>query len=234
MPRSLATGHRKVTILSVAPASFASPTIAELTAGIEASCRITADGYQMNPGGSETISEGTLCDEITPKVPTNATFDDGRIVSFRYFGPTGAAETGVQDTEAGIGDALYQALRVKGTRLWAVDRLTSRKSVDPWLPADECRVFEFITDPTKQMELTGYIKAETPLLVQKGELNGTVSGTYTAWAATTAYTLGQLRSLSTGIVKVTTAGTSGGTAPTLPTSVGLTVTDGSVVWTRID
>lgn len=54
-----------------------------------------------------------------------------------------------------------------------------------------------------------------------------------AWAATTAYALGLKVTLSGGQkLEATTAGTSGATQPTAPASVGGTVTDGTVTWTR--
>ena len=40
MPRSLADGHIKFTILLTKPANPAQPTAAELAAGIDASCNI--------------------------------------------------------------------------------------------------------------------------------------------------------------------------------------------------
>lgn len=55
-----------------------------------------------------------------------------------------------------------------------------------------------------------------------------------AWAATTAYTLNQFAvpTSSTGFIyKCTTAGTSNSSAPTWPTTLGGTVTDGTVTWT---
>lgn len=52
-----------------------------------------------------------------------------------------------------------------------------------------------------------------------------------AWAATTAYTVGEEVTNSGAVLECTTAGTSGSTAPTNP-AVGSTVTDGTVVWTR--
>ena len=58
--------------------------------------------------------------------------------------------------------------------------------------------------------------------------------TYTAWAATTTYSLGTKRRptvANTIYYEVTTAGTSNGTEPTWPTTLGTTVTDGTVVWT---
>ena len=60
-----------------------------------------------------------------------------------------------------------------------------------------------------------------------------VDPTSAAWAASTAYAVGdQVKIATTEFLEVTTAGTSGATGPT-PPSLGETVTDGTVVWTRI-
>lgn len=56
----------------------------------------------------------------------------------------------------------------------------------------------------------------------------------TARANTTAYALNDYATPATAngyYYKATTAGTSGGTIPTYPTTIGATVTDGTVVWT---
>lgn len=58
--------------------------------------------------------------------------------------------------------------------------------------------------------------------------------TYIAWAASTVYTLDNYRRPTTSnnlYYEVTTAGTSNSTEPTWPTTIGTTVTDGTVVWT---
>jgi len=61
---------------------------------------------------------------------------------------------------------------------------------------------------------------------------------YTAWAAITAYVVGDIRRATTlqasGLVfRCTTAGTSGSTEPVWATDIGSTVTDGTVTWTAI-
>ena len=58
-----------------------------------------------------------------------------------------------------------------------------------------------------------------------------LSGTATTWAATHAYSLNATVTASGKVYKVTTAGTSGSTAPTWPASG--TVTDGTVTWTYV-
>jgi hypothetical protein len=63
--------------------------------------------------------------------------------------------------------------------------------------------------------------------------DATAYGYVQPWAATTAYASGDKVSLSGGaVVEATTAGTSGSTEPAAPATVGGTVTDGTVTWTR--
>ena len=61
---------------------------------------------------------------------------------------------------------------------------------------------------------------------------------YTAWAASTSFSVGDVRRATTtqnsGLVfKCTTAGTSGSSEPAWPTDIGSTITDNSVVWAAI-
>lgn len=61
-----------------------------------------------------------------------------------------------------------------------------------------------------------------------------VEPTSTAWAATTAYAVGDRVKIATNqYLEVTIAGTSGGIIPTAPSEVGGTVADGTVTWQRI-
>lgn len=54
-----------------------------------------------------------------------------------------------------------------------------------------------------------------------------------AWAASTTYAAASNVKVGAGILQATVAGTSAASAPTLPGSVGGTVTDGGVTWRRI-
>jgi hypothetical protein len=65
-----------------------------------------------------------------------------------------------------------------------------------------------------------------------GQLHSLI--TATAWKATTAYSLGEYVEPTTANgyrYECTTAGTSAGSEPSFPTTIGATVADGSVVWT---
>lgn len=53
-----------------------------------------------------------------------------------------------------------------------------------------------------------------------------------AWAATTDYAYGDLVTVAGGTLRATEDGTSGAVAPTAPATVGGTVIDGTVEWTR--
>lgn len=171
MPKSLADGRTKVAILNVKPADPYAPTLAELEAGIDASCRLVASDYNVTPASSETIDEKELCVEGNAVAfgPSNATIE---FSPFRYFDDLGAAEP----TEAEeIGDAVFQATKTKGTRLWIYQRETSKKSTDAWESGDEVDGYEFLTDNPQHLERTGYIKRRIVGAYQDMFLNGEVA-----------------------------------------------------------
>ena len=173
MPKSLADGRTKVAILSQKPADPMAPTLAELNAGIDASCRLNAADFNVGPTDSETIDEKELCVEgnATALGPSNATIE---FTPFRYFDlASGKAEASSGDD---IGDAVFQATKNKGSRLWMVIRETSKKSTEDWAPGDEVNTFEFITDNPQNVDRTGYIKRKVMGAYQDMWLNGEVAG----------------------------------------------------------
>ena len=61
---------------------------------------------------------------------------------------------------------------------------------------------------------------------------------FTAWTASTAYSLGDVRRATTSqesglVFKVTTAGTSGGSEPAWGTDIGSETTDNNIIWTAV-
>lgn len=171
MPKSLADGRIKLSIMSVKPADPLNPTVTELEAGIDASMRILSSDFKLGPVASDTVDEKPIGQEGNVKVFTVSNFE-GNLTPFRYFDATGKAETGVAGE---IGDAVFQAMKVKGSRLWIAKRNTSKKSTAPWAATDEVETYEVVTDNAADAEATGYLKKNVPISIEDAWLNGTVA-----------------------------------------------------------
>lgn len=172
MPLSLADGRTKVALLPTKPKNPLAPTVAELNAGIDASCRILSSDYTVGATGSETVDEKPLCVEGNAVTfgASNATIE---FSAFRYFDAKGKAEASESDE---IGDAVFQMLKEKGTRFWLYQRETSKKSTEPWEAGDEVDGFEAIADNAQPGERTGYIKKKITGGYQDMWLNAVVAG----------------------------------------------------------
>lgn len=166
MPKTLADARTRLAILTTQPANLASPTVTELSAGIDASCKILKSDYRLSPTSSDTVADTELCSEGNA-VTFGASNYEGSVTPFWYLDSTGKSET----TE----DVVYQALKEKGTHLWFVEREGPRYD-EPWAAGDAVEVYEVITDnPQKPSDRAGYIKRVVPLGVQRGELSGVVA-----------------------------------------------------------
>lgn len=91
---------------------------------------------------------------------------------------------------------------------------------------------DYFNDVTNEVTGTGYTAGGAA--VGTPTLNYVAANSWSlARANSTAYTVGQIVRPATGngfLYQCITAGTSGGSVPTYPTSVGGTVTDGGVTW----
>lgn len=154
MARSLADGHEKLTILTVAPSNPAAPTAAELNAGIDISQQVLASDYTFGPAASETFSERAIGDTDNPQAfgVSNGQF---QITLIREFP---AAD-----------DDAFQAVKAKGSTIWAYARKTEKLSTATWASADEIRYgAEVLLDVPMDTSAGGYVKVRVMGLVQNG------------------------------------------------------------------
>lgn len=172
MPRSLADGHKKIAILTEEPVDPANPTVLELDGGIGgaagAGCRILLSDWTLGPTDSDTFNERAVCEDGNANAYGASNYQAG-LTAFRYFDEL----TGVADP---VEDALFEALKEKGTRLWIYERETGQDESEAWGAGDELFGAEVLTDwPQKPGETGGYIKRRSPMQVQKGYPNITVA-----------------------------------------------------------
>jgi hypothetical protein len=162
MPRSLADGHTKFTILTTSPANPAAPTAAELNGGIDASDRILSSDFTFGPTDSDKVNEKSLAATGNANAIAASNYAAG-FSPFRYFN----ASTGAVDP---TGDVVFTACKTKGTELWCYARRTGKLASAAWASGDE--IFfgaDLITDnPQPPSDLGGYIKTHIATEVQTG------------------------------------------------------------------
>lgn len=166
MPKTLADARTRLAILTVKPVNLTSPTATELNAGIDASCRILKSDYRLSPTASDTVADTELCTDGNAVTFGSSNYE-GSVTPFWYL--TAAGVTAVAE------DMVYQALKVKGTNLWFVEREGPKYS-QAFAAGDVVEVYEVITDhPQKPSDRAGYIKRVVPLGVQRANLNVVVA-----------------------------------------------------------
>lgn len=169
-PRTLGDERMKVAFLATVPAGgLEDLTAAELNAALDVSCRLAKDGTYFRAAASENITEAAICEPASTQALGPSNYEAQANV-FRYFSET---TTGSPDPS---GDALFAALRQKGSTGVFVTRLVNKKWDEPWAQGDEYSAFQVESDNWIQQEDTsaGYVKATVPLIVKDGELNGIV------------------------------------------------------------
>lgn len=153
--KSLADGHRKVSILTSAPSNPLSPTTTELNAGIDASARILASDWVFTATDSDKFQEKSLADLINANVFGAGNAQAGMTI-FRFFDTV----TGAPDPTT---DALFTAVKTKGTTLYIYERETGKVATAAWASADQILGMQVLTDEPQKPDAGGYIKRRIPL-----------------------------------------------------------------------
>lgn len=148
-PKMLNTANRKLKWVSTI-ANIAAPTAAELNAGVEITCLVTAADYALGVTGNETITDPALCDDVETSVPGRATVEAG-MNFFRF-------KDGVDD----IGWTTFDGRGLHGYLVQRIGQITdTQKQEDVAFAAgNQVQVYEAIThDPQIMSPATaGYEK----------------------------------------------------------------------------
>jgi hypothetical protein len=162
MPRSLADGHSKLTLLITEPADPAKPTAAELNAGIDVSCDVLASDFTWSAGDSDKVNEKALCTTNNANSIGASNFTAGITLFRRFDVATGA----VDEAE----DVAFQTVKAKGTTVWGYLRENGKLATQAWAAGDEIVLgLEVQTDvPQRPANAGGYIKRRVPMEPQNG------------------------------------------------------------------
>ena len=110
MPKTLADARTRLIILLTKPANPRSILLSELTAGIDASCKILKSDYRLSPTASDTVTDAELCAEGNA-VTFGASNYEGSISPFIYLD-----DTGKSDTAAFLDEVSVPSLIVMGSK----------------------------------------------------------------------------------------------------------------------
>ncbi|GAA1046050.1 hypothetical protein [Rothia amarae] len=168
-PKTLADGRIRLAFLPTLK-DPSKPTVTELTAGIDLSCRVLKSDFRASPVGSETVDEmAALCETANASTPGQSNYEASMSV-FRWFDAT---KPGQKDA---LGDVAYQAVKLKGTHGYLVKRETGKAYDAAWEAGDEIEVFEVVTDtPQSPSDAGGYIRRIIPMFVQDGWMDAVVA-----------------------------------------------------------
>lgn len=157
--RVLADGRLKLTALTTAPLDPAAPTITELNAGIDLSCKVLSENFLFGATDSDKIAEKALCDTANSNALGASNYQAG-FTLWRQFDVAGGFD--VDEDEA------FEALKEKGTEVYLYARLTDKLATEPWAADDEIFLGALVaTDEPQRTEGGGFIKYRIPGEVQR-------------------------------------------------------------------
>lgn len=164
--KTLADARQKLTILTTPPADINAITLTELTAGIDASCKVAKNGTRFSATASNTVSDPAYCDEVEVQ-EFGASNYEASIAPYWYLDEVTGQYTAL-DNE------VFEAAREKGTRLTYVHR-EGPKYTEAWAADDVYDAYEAVSDnPQRPTESGANVKRQIPLAVHKAAIHKTV------------------------------------------------------------
>ncbi len=138
----LADENVKFTVLLEAPANPELPTAVELNAGEDLSFRTLFDDFQWGAAASEKIGERLLGEGSASQKPGAGNYNLGFTI-LRQFAVGGGGFDATQD-------AVFEAIKVKGTTFWGYVRRMDKKASTVWATGDEIACGGEVTSDTPE------------------------------------------------------------------------------------
>ena len=126
-------------------ANYHAPTVAEITAGVDISCLVTAANFALGATGDASINEPPLCSDSETSDPGRTTFE--LAMNFYRF-------------KSDVDDIAWTTFTGKGIHGYLVSRIGqipdgTRAHEVPWTASDEVQVYEAITNTPQIMAPEG-------------------------------------------------------------------------------
>ena len=209
--RMLADDKIKFTILTASPVDPAAPTASELNSGIDASLKISKDGFKWSASDSDKITEPPLGSATNATVPGMGNYDLGFTVWRQFDGTLGGFDA--------LADTVFNAVKAKNTTLWCYARKTDKLATAVWATSDEIMLGAVVvTDTPKTSNVTGYIKYDIPIMCQTAypfiAVGGSAGAPIVSAALPSAQSVGKSLLIRGVRFTGTTAATIGGVAVT--------------------
>lgn len=150
----------RISVMTVAPEDLGAPTVAELEAGMDATCVFAINGTRFSATASDTVTDPVFCEGVNSST-VGADNYEGSVALKLFFD----ADTKQYDADL---NEIFEALRVKRSKVWVAFRPGPEWDT-AWAVGDMLSgVFEFETDnPQEPTDYTGDIKVVIPGQVKR-------------------------------------------------------------------
>ena len=164
--KTLADGRITLWALTAKPKNIATPSIVEIKAGKQISCRILKNDYALGAESDTEINEQEMCKKGEGKAPGPTTYA-GNITVLRYLDEAGKP--------VAADDFVWDLIKKKGTTIWLVEREGPDESKEI-AEGDIVSVYEAVLGtPTKPSDrFAGYIKRSAKLNIMDAAEDVTV------------------------------------------------------------